>query len=452
MGQLFTSYSRQTLGFPASGFDSPAYSADGNVGRHLAWPVAIGLLLRITIAALLCRQFLNPARDHWEFGYEMGHLARSIVMGHGFSDPYWGVTGPSALVTPVYPYLLAGIFKVFGVFTVASACVMLLLNCLFSALTAIPIFYIARKTCDLQTARIATWVWTFFPYSINFSATTMWYHGFVALLLSALLLCALYLQSRDSLRSWAGFGMLFGFAALTNPVVVGTTPVIGIWLIVQLKRQGRRWIAASGTALIVMVMTVLPWSVRNVVVLHQAVPFKDGYWMEVCVGNVNDSVHWWDVEEHPSGSDREAREFQRLGEFRYMATKRERALSYIRSHPEHYAFRTLRRVVFMWTGLWSLNWAYLHQEPFDPATVVMATALSSLAFVGLLRLRSTRFKTLFWSVLFIFPLPYYLSHLDPGFRHPLDPLLVVLASSTVARWIMRPTPHVYATEEELAFQ
>jgi hypothetical protein len=33
----------------------------------------------------------------------------------------------------------------------------------------------------------------------------------------------------------------------------------------------------------------------------------------------------------------------------------------------------------------------------------------------------------------VFPVPYYLSHLDPGFRHPVDPLLVILACSTITR-------------------
>jgi hypothetical protein len=41
---------------------------------------------------------------------------------------------------------------------------------------------------------------------------------------------------------------------------------------------------------------------------------------------------------------------------------------------------------------------------------------------------------LYCLVLLSFPVPYSLSHLDPGFRHPVDPLLVILACFAVTRF------------------
>ena len=54
---------------------------------------------------------------------------------------------------------------------------------------------------------------------------------------------------------------------------------------------------------------------------------------------------------------------------------------------------------------------------------------------------------LYLLVLLVFPIPYYLSHLDPGFRHPVDPLLVILACSTFARRIPRRRTAVPVREE-----
>ena|SRR5580704_3423356 len=54
------------------------------------------------------------------FGYETGRIARSIALGKGFSSPLNVDTGPTIWLTPIYPYLLAGIFKLFGVYTFAS--------------------------------------------------------------------------------------------------------------------------------------------------------------------------------------------------------------------------------------------------------------------------------------------------------------------------------------------
>src|SRR5258708_869196 len=53
---------------------------------------------------------------------EMELIAESIASGHGFSSPYsGGDSGPTAVEPPVFPYLLAGIFRVFGTNTEASA-------------------------------------------------------------------------------------------------------------------------------------------------------------------------------------------------------------------------------------------------------------------------------------------------------------------------------------------
>ena len=414
------------------------------------WAVLTGWAIRLVLVALVYKGFLDPARGHWEFGYEIGRVARSIVLGKGFSNPYWADTGPTALLTPVYPYLLAGVFATFGLYTKAAALVFLAINTFFSAVTSVPIFFIARKTLDLRTAKIAAWAWAFFPYSINFSATTMWYHSFVALLLAVVILLVLSLRSSDRLTAWAGFGALLGFAALTNPVMVGITPFLGGWLWVQLRRRGMRAWTAVSMGLIAMVVTILPWLIRNERVLHQPVVFKDGYWLEVCVGNVNNTLHWWDGGEHPSGSARDNAEYERMGESNYMAAKRRRAIGYIASHPGAYVLRSLRHVLFMWTGFWSFDSDYLRQEPFDPENICFLSLLSLLSIIGLhcmFREGRGTTATLYCLVLLSFPIPYYLSHLDPGFRHPLDPLLVILACFAAGR--IRVQIHVpdHAKEE-----
>jgi 4-amino-4-deoxy-L-arabinose transferase-like glycosyltransferase len=414
------------------------------------WAVLTGWFVRLIVVALVYKGFLDPARDHWEFGYELGRVARSIVLGEGFSNPYWANTGPTALLTPVYPYLLAGVFAAFGVYTKAAALVFLAINTLFSAVTSVPIFLIARKTLDLRTARVAAWAWAFFPYAINFSAATMWYHGFVALLLAVIFLMVLSLRSSDRLSAWAGFGAFLGFAALTNPVIVGIAPFIGGWLWVQLSRRGKRASAAAGVGLIAMVVTILPWLIRNERVLHQPVVFKDGFWLEVCVGNVNNTLHWWDGSEHPSGSARENAQYEGLGESNYMAAKHRRAIGYIAAHPGAYMLRTLRHALFMWTGFWSFDPGYLQQEPLDPPNICFLTLLSLLSITGLycmFREGRGATATLYCLVLLAFPIPYYLSHLDPGFRHPVDPLLVILACFAAGRLQIQIRVPAHTTEE-----
>jgi hypothetical protein len=422
----------------------------GNSFVWLFWAVLTGWSVRLILVALVYKGFLDPARDHWEFAYEIGRVARSIALGQGFSNPYWANTGPTALLTPVYPYFLAGIFATFGVYTKASALVFLGINTFFSAVTSVPIFLIARKTLDLRTAKLAAWAWVFFPYAINFSATTMWYHSFVALLLAVIFLLVLSLGSSDRSISYAGLGALLGFAALTNPVVVGIVPFVGVWLWVQLNRKSKRAWTAIIVGLVSLMVTIVPWLTRNERVLHQPVVFKDGYWLEVCVGNVNNSLHWWDGNEHPSGSAQDNAQYERLGELNYMADKHTRAIAYIATHPGSYALRSLRHAIFMWTGFWSFNPDYLRQEPFDPENICFLTLLSLLSIAGLYYMfREGRgiAARLYFLVLLSFPVPYYLSHLDPGFRHPVDPLLVILACFALTQLRVRIRVPAHTREE-----
>src|SRR4029077_10868027 len=74
-------------------------------GRSLVLAVLAALVVRLLVVVFVYQGFLEPGRDHWEFGYEVGMVARSIASGHGFANPFWEDTGPTALLTPVFPYL-----------------------------------------------------------------------------------------------------------------------------------------------------------------------------------------------------------------------------------------------------------------------------------------------------------------------------------------------------------
>src|SRR5260370_22192020 len=90
--------------------------------------VLVALAIRLVVMVFLLPEQLEPQRDHWHFGYETGRIARSIAQGRGFSNSLFGDTGPTAWMTPVSPSLVAGVFKLFGIYTKTSAIVLLSLN------------------------------------------------------------------------------------------------------------------------------------------------------------------------------------------------------------------------------------------------------------------------------------------------------------------------------------
>src|SRR5690349_19019080 len=115
--------------------------------------VLAALAVRLLVIPFVYREWLDPfVLEHWAFGL----IARSIALGHGFGSPF-ADTGASALLPPVYSYLLAGIFKIFGIETKASILAALSLNSVFSALTCIPVYLLARDAFGERVAKWAGW-------------------------------------------------------------------------------------------------------------------------------------------------------------------------------------------------------------------------------------------------------------------------------------------------------
>jgi 4-amino-4-deoxy-L-arabinose transferase-like glycosyltransferase len=409
--------------------------------------VLTALAIRLVVMVFLLPEQLDPSRDHWHFGYETGRIARSIVQGHGFSSPLFAETGPTAWMSPVYPYIVAGVFKVFGIYTTASAVALLSLNALTSALTCIPIFFIARRTFGERAAKWSGWGWVFFPYAVYFPVERIWETWLATLLLSLLFLFTLCLgdgseadrseedqpEARPAWRDWIGFGMLAGLAALTSPAIVSVLPFLGGWICYRLYRRKQAWFRPAVVSALAFILFVSPWFIRNYETFHRFIPFRDNMGMVLRLGTKGATNHWAAYDLGPWHSDSEWQQFQQLGELGYMEKERKQAFEFISAHPGWYAWTTLRRAVYMWTGFWSFDRDYLAQEPLDPPNIFLCTIFTVLALIGLWR--AFRFEPavamLYALVLVSFPAIYYITSPEVYYRRPIDPLIVILAASLV---------------------
>jgi len=405
-----------------------------NAKNSLLWMVVVALTLRLVAMCFLFPERIDPDRDHWRLGGEAGRIARSIVEGEGFSNPLFGKTGPTAWLAPVFPYLLAGIFRLFGAYTKASAIAALALDCLFSALTCIPIYFVAKKHFGETTARWAGWSWAFFPYAIFFSADFIWATTLTTLLMTLVFLSALHIEGSSSMWHWVGYGALSGFGGLTDPVVMSVAPVLGAWAWYRLYKGGREWLAPGLGAVLALTLVVAPWFIRNYETFHKFIPFRSCLGLEVYFGNNQDSWHWGPPGYHPSDNENEWREYQQLGEIAYTQKKLHQGLAFINSHRFLYAQQTLRRVVYLWTGFWSFSRRYLQEEPADPFNMIFCTGLTILTLIGLRQawFLSPQIAMPYVLVFLFFPLIYYLTHPEDYYRRPIDPQYVVLAAYAVA--------------------
>ena len=111
--------------------------------------VVIALFARITLL-FIGKTYVFP--ENWPGAYETGNIAAAIAETGTFSSAFGTDTGPTAWMMPGYPYLLALIFKIFGTYSVSSAIMALLLDCIASALTIIPIFSMTNQYSPISSS------------------------------------------------------------------------------------------------------------------------------------------------------------------------------------------------------------------------------------------------------------------------------------------------------------
>jgi 4-amino-4-deoxy-L-arabinose transferase-like glycosyltransferase len=392
--------------------------------------VLVAVAVRLAVIPFVYKDWLDPfLQQHWAFGL----IARSIVLGHGFGSPF-AETGSSALLPPVYSYLLAGIFKIFGIETKASILAALSLNSLFSALTCIPVFLLARRAFGDRVAKWAGWGWAFSPYGIYYGADWAWSTCLVTLELACLFLWAWRLESSSRTQDWILFGAFGGLAGLTEPVTLSVVPLLGLWTLYWRYRQGFPWKAPVLAAAVAALAVLSPWLVRNYELFHRFIPVRSGFGLELYIGNNGYSERWVNSSLHPNHNDAELAEYESTGEMAYMDHKLRQGKDFIRSHPGWFLWMTGRRILYMWTGYWSFDRAYLKDEPLDPPNIFVNTTLTVLGLSGLRRVlkRDSALGGRFAIVLLFFPFTYYISHPETYYFRPVDPLIVVLAAVALA--------------------
>jgi 4-amino-4-deoxy-L-arabinose transferase-like glycosyltransferase len=408
--------------------------------RMLFWMVTVALVLRLAAMAYLYPLQLSAWAQHWSFGYETGRIAASIAEGHGFSSPLFGDTGPTAWMTPVYPYIVAGVFKVFGVFSTASVLVILTFNALTSALTCLPIFFFTRKSFGLpygeSAGEWAGWIWAVFPYAIYWPADRIWDTWLATLLLAILFWMALHLAESNRARDWIAFGVLSGVAALTDPVVLSVLPFLALWALWRLHARRKRCLLPAVGCMLATILVISPWFIRNYRVFHKFIPFRDNFSLALRVGNVGDPHNMLTLQAGPWLNPAEWNEYVKDGEIAYMQKKGRAARAYIATHRREYVLSCIRRAIFVWTDFWNFSSEYLLGYPIQPAGFALYTGLSVLAFIGLRngRRESPASTTPYAIVLFFFPLTYYLTSVEWWYRVPMDPMVIALAAGAIVAW------------------
>lgn len=402
--------------------------------------VAVAILGRVVYAIQQARSTPSEALASAPFEQETGNIAMALATGKGFSSPTRRNTGPTAWLPPVYPLLLAAIFRLFGIFTVHAFYAAASLNILFSVATCVPIYFAGKRIAGIGVASLAAWLWALFPNAIIIPFQWIWDTSLTAMLAATILWATLALADSDRLRDWCAYGLLWGFSLLTNPAVGATLPFLLLWASLRRPPGTHGRLARPVIGLLLAVLSCVPWTVRNFAEFHRFIPIRSNLPFDLWIGNN------YVFDEHAPINARvtrygEERLYGQLGEVAFMQEKWNLATEFIRTHKRLEIRLTWWRFLSFWLGSFRPIEDFKNADSGWIQAIFLLNLLTAIgSAIGTLVL--CRRKNLYGIPLIVFvgvvPLIYYVTHGSLRYRHPIDPIVMMLTAIAITAATRKP--------------
>lgn len=180
-------------------------------------------------------------------------IARQIVGGDIF------LKGQSLVFSPLYSYVLAAVFAVFGEHFLPVVILQFCLGLFGAWLT----WRLARDLFGPLAALLTLALTAFYGMALAYEGQVL-DASFSMLLPPAFLLVLHRASGAERLWRWAAAGAILGLFAWTRPNMLLVAPFLAAWAFLMPDKASRRWKAATAAALLAGVAAgVLPVTVRN---------------------------------------------------------------------------------------------------------------------------------------------------------------------------------------------
>ena len=365
-----------------------------------------------------------------------------------------GTRGPSAYFAPGFPYFLALVDILDGHETRRDGAIhpARISQAVLGTITVALIGLVALELFGEVAGLIALVLAAVYPVLIELSVTLV-----AENLLTALVLAAVYaaLRVRRARSAWAsyawvaGTGVLAGLATLTheNGIVLLIPLILAVWS--GRPRLRPRSLAAPVLLIATVALTIVPWTIRNAVVMHHFIPVSDETGITL-VGTYNVAsaadpqlAYKWRVFYGIPGERALIRESPTLTEPQIGARLESQAVHYISAHPFSpfaVAFHnTLRMFELEGSFAWQASAAAV-SLPTNTARVGIFSfwLLCLLAIAGAFTRLARSAPTWVWVVPLLLALSVVVVNVEtPRFREPVDPFLILLASAGLATLLAR---------------
>lgn len=415
---------------------------------RLAIVFAVAFFIRLLLMVVATTYRFD---SEWDFGFEYARIAKWILLGEGFSSPYYVTPRPSAMMAPAYVYFMALIFSMFGLYSVPSAIVIYIIQSLFGALTCLVFYHLGTKMFDEKVGLLAAIALALYPPAIFFSVMRVEPVVFIVFLLAWIIYYFLKISETDNYTLPVVCGLLIGITALIEPTVLSFFVLSYGWLWIYSRTPRRSTVKRLGIMGLVTVLSLLPWTIRNYAAFGTFVPIKSAFGLNLLEGNnpYGDGVMqytkgFFSVEEREKIhrrpetpeqlkrkemlSEAEREQKRRLNEVEADKLMFRKAMEFITAEPEKFLLFTMRRILAFWSPV-----NLYRTTSYDGLRALVYGVPLILGLAGIFMARSRWRETSLLVLLFLsYPLSYYVTHVSMyRYRYPVEPFLVLLACYVV---------------------
>ncbi len=193
------------------------------------------------------------------FAYLKG--AEILIEGQGFSDPLFPVYTP-----PLYSVLIAISTILFGNGVLAIK----VLQIIVDSFTAALIYLLSQKSFGHRTGLLSGLTWALYPFAI-YSTLYIGTEVFFAFFIAMFVVLITYGIQTEKWFFYCAAGIVLGLATLVR----GTTQFIPLalpFVLFAFSRGGVQWLRNYVVSLACFIIVILPWGLRNYVVLNEIIP------------------------------------------------------------------------------------------------------------------------------------------------------------------------------------
>lgn len=185
---------------------------------------------------------------------------------------------PDAAIPPLYSYVLAAVYALFGRGYLQVGLFHTLLDCL----SIYFLVEIGARIFNRRVGILAGFAYALYPYLIFQNLTLIDTPLFMALM-HGFLWCTVLLREQRNVALGALGGVFLALAALTRPVIVPLAPLVALWLLFRLNlwEATRRLVPVAAVSALI----VVPWLVWTYQVYGAFVPIATNGGMNFWFGN-----------------------------------------------------------------------------------------------------------------------------------------------------------------------